>query len=261
MDLPSFIRSHDIERVLCSFSGGKDSLVATHLAHALLKGANVPIEVVFVDTSVGLPVVRRYVEGVAKLYEWKLVVLAPERGFFELARMWGMPTPKRRWCCRLLKVVPLLKYASSLGARRVLFITGLRRGESGRRSKMKGLYKRRYRGVDIYYCDPIIDWSDEDVKKYIEENNLPINPVYKIIDFSGECFCGAFTKLEHLIRVAREYPEFIEKFRALEEAWRNEKFKGKNYKPFYAGGLKLGTDELLELAHNSVKNLNLRSEE
>jgi 3'-phosphoadenosine 5'-phosphosulfate sulfotransferase (PAPS reductase)/FAD synthetase len=38
-------------------------LVATHLTHELLKSCEVPVEVVFVDTGVGLPAVRRHVEG------------------------------------------------------------------------------------------------------------------------------------------------------------------------------------------------------
>jgi len=227
-------------------------LVATHLTHKLLNGCSVPLEVVFVDTTVGLPLVRDYIEKVSKLYGWNLVIVSPKRSFFEIASKQGMPTPRIRWCCRYLKLRPLLEYAASLGKQRILFVTGLRRNESKRRSKLKGLFYRRYRGVDIFYVDPIIDWGDEDVERYIEENSLPVNPAYKLIGFSGECFCGAFTKLEHLIKVAREYPDFIEKFRILEEVWRSGKFEGKNYKVFYAEGLKLSVNDLLKLSRENI---------
>jgi 3'-phosphoadenosine 5'-phosphosulfate sulfotransferase (PAPS reductase)/FAD synthetase len=260
VDLPTFVKQSAIEHVLCSFSGGKDSLVATHLTHELLKDCGIPIEVVFVDTGVGLPAVRRYVEDVAELCGWKLKVLTPREDFFELASRWGMPTPKRRWCCRLLKLEPLLEYVARLDKRRVLFTTGLRRNESRRRAKLRGLYRRRlYRrcvSVSVFYVDPIVDWSDEDVERYIVENGLPVNPAYELIGFSGECFCGAFTRLEHLIEVARRYPEFIERFGALEEAWRIGKFREKNYKVFYAEGLKLSVNDLLKLAQQHTISLN-----
>jgi 3'-phosphoadenosine 5'-phosphosulfate sulfotransferase (PAPS reductase)/FAD synthetase len=250
IDLPSFVEEKSIEHVLCSFSGGKDSLVATHLTHKLLSNHGVPIEVLFVDTTVGLPDVKEYVKKVASSCGWKLKILTPEKDFLEIASRWGMPTPKRRWCCRLLKLEPLLKYAVELGKQRILFTTGLRRDESHRRSKMKGFFYRRYNGVEIFYVDPIINWSDGDVEKYIKENNLPLNPLYKLIGFSGECFCGTFSRFEHLIEVARHFPEFIEKFKNLEEAWKRGKFREKNYKVFYVKRLKLklSVDELLRLA-------------
>ena len=216
-----------------------------------MKETNVAVEVVFVDKSVGLPEVRKYVEDVSNLYGWRLRVLSPSKSFFEIASRQGMPTPKRRWCCRHLKILPLLDYVASLCKRKVLFTTGLRRSESQRRAKMKGFFQRRYKDVEVFYVDPIISWSDEDVERYINENKLYVNPVYKLIGFSGECFCGAFTKFEHLVKVTKFYPDFIEKFRVLEEAWKNGKFRGKNYKAFYAGGLKLSVDELLRIAEES----------
>jgi 3'-phosphoadenosine 5'-phosphosulfate sulfotransferase (PAPS reductase)/FAD synthetase len=39
-----------------------------------LKETNVAVEVVFVDTSVGLPEVRKYVKDVSHLYGWRLRV-------------------------------------------------------------------------------------------------------------------------------------------------------------------------------------------
>ncbi|MGC8988050.1 phosphoadenosine phosphosulfate reductase family protein [Infirmifilum sp.] len=249
VDLLEFIKEYSIERVLCSFSGGRDSLVACHLSWMALKGSGVPFEVVFVDTGVGLPVVRQYVEQVSELIGWRLVVVAPKANFFEVASKWGMPTPRRRWCCRLLKLQPLLDYATSLGASTVLFITGLRRLESKRRRRIKGYYYRHHQGVHIYYVDPIVDWSDKDVEEYIRKHGLPVNPVSKLIGFSGECFCGVYTKLDHLVKVARNWPDFIERFKVLEERWKEGKFKGKRYKVFYAEGVKLSVDELLELAN------------
>lgn len=248
VDVRAFVEGNSVEHVLCSFSGGKDSLVATHLAHRLLSGCGVPVEVIFVDTTIGLPVVRAYVEEVSRMYGWRLVVLSPRRSFFEIASRQGMPTPRTRWCVRQLKLVPLLEYAASLGKRRVLFVTGLRREESRRRSGLRGLFYRYYRGVEIFYVDPIVNWSDGDVERYIEENGLPVNPAYRLVGFSGECLCVVFAKLDQLVRVAREYPDLIERFRTLEDAWRSGKFSGKNYRVFYAGGLKLGVDDLLNIS-------------
>ncbi len=246
--LRDFIVRHGVEHVLCSFSGGKDSLVATHVAHEVLRDLGVEVEVIHADTTISLPGVQDYIRSVCDRFGWKLRIVRPEKSFFELASMWGMPTPKRRWCCHRIKLDPMISYALGLGKKNICFVTGLRRAESHRRRNMKGTWVRRIRDITIYSYDPIIDWTDEDVERYIEQHGLPVNPVYDVVGFSGECVCGAFTPTEHLIKIAKSYPEFIERFRILEKAWQEGKFKGKNYKVFYADGKKLSVDELLRTA-------------
>lgn len=254
--LINFVESQNVEHIICCFSGGKDSLVATHITHKLIENSrmNIPVEVLHVDTTVSIPAVYEYVKGVCEHFGWKLVVVRPKKSFWELASKWGMPTPKRRWCCYRLKLEPILNYALSLNKKVICFITGLRRLESPRRKKMCGMWKREIKGKILYSYDPIIDWSDNDVLNYIKQNNLPENPISKVLGFSGECICGAFTKFEHLLIVAQNYPEFIKQFAVLEEKWKNGKFKGKKYNPFYADGKKLSVIELLNLAKLSENN-------
>jgi len=250
MNLVEFLIEKKIEHVLCCFSGGKDSLVATHLAHSVIKknNLNLPIEVIYVDTTIGLPEVIDYVKDVCKSFKWKLKILKPKKSFWELAAEWGMPTPKRRWCRRLLKLQPMVDYILSLKKERICFITGIRRNESKKRNNLPIVVRRKFKNVVSYSFAPIIDWSNEKVMEYINEYNLPVNPIYEIFEFSGDCICVVYMSLNNLIKLAKYSPEIIEKFRILEEVWKNGKFKGKNYKPFYANGKKLGVDDLLKMA-------------
>jgi len=250
MKLTKFLVKKRIELVLCCFSGGKDSLIATHLAYNEIKKheLKIPIEVIYVDTTLGLPEVIDYVKETCKFFKWKLRILRPKKSFWELASKWGMPTPKRKWCRRLLKLQPMLDYVSNLGIERVCFITGIRRNESKKRNKLPRVIKREFKNVISYNFAPILDWSDEEVNKYVKEHNLPINPIYNVFEFSGDCICVVYISINNLIKLAKYCPNVIEKFRILEEDWKNGKFKGKDYKPFYAQGKKLGVDDLLRMA-------------
>jgi 3'-phosphoadenosine 5'-phosphosulfate sulfotransferase (PAPS reductase)/FAD synthetase len=39
---------------------------------------------------------------------------------------------------------------------------------------------------------PIHDWTKQDCREYLEENDLPRNPLWDTLGRSGDCFCGCF---------------------------------------------------------------------
>jgi len=54
---------------------------------------------------------------------------------------------------------------------------------------------------------PIAEWSEQDCLDYIDDHELPRNPVVADIHRSGECFCGSFaTRDEELIDLAEACP-------------------------------------------------------
>ena len=53
-------------------------------------------------------------------------------------------------------------------------ITGIRNDESG----IRRMVFLMYREASIYSCRPLSIWNNADIFAYIEQNNLPLNPVY-----------------------------------------------------------------------------------
>jgi len=218
-----FIVYHNIRPVVCCFSGGKDSLVATHYTLNDIEDAGLNVEryVVHVDTTVALPGVQDYVRSVARQLDWPLVILHPKVPFDELVQRWGMPTMRRRWCCYYLKLEPIRDFVRSLSPGIKCEVLGLRKAESVRRRNLPGSFLLQKGMFAVWKYAPIIDWSDEDVARYIARHNLPVNPLYKLVRTSGECWCGIYTKPKVLDILATKFPEWFERFVRLEESFRS----------------------------------------
>lgn len=79
----------------------------------------------------------------------------------------------RKECCYIRKVEPLkraLKGAS-------VWITGIRAGQSTNRENME-LVEWDDRHSVIKY-NPLLHWTDQELSKFIEDNNIPINTLHK----------------------------------------------------------------------------------
>lgn len=75
-------------------------------------------------------------------------------------------------CCHLRKVLPLQKYLSNKKA----WITGLRRSQSDMRM---GIEKIEWdRGNKVYKLNPLADWDQKAIWNYIEQHDLPYNPLH-----------------------------------------------------------------------------------
>lgn len=83
----------------------------------------------------------------------------------------------------------------------VLFLSGLRRGESWRRAKREALTGRR----SAKFCAPLIDWSAGQMAEYRERFELPTSDVAAFLHRSGECNCGAFARAEEERELMRTF--------------------------------------------------------
>lgn len=146
-----------------AFSGGKDSTVILDLA----KKAGVKYEAHYNATNVDPPELVKYIKtchpdvkiDLPPISMWRLIVKK---------RM--PPTRIARYCCEVLK---------ERGGDGRFVITGIRAAESRQRSKRKVVelcYTKTTKGKRI--LNPIIDWDDRDVWKYIKINNLPYCSLY-----------------------------------------------------------------------------------
>jgi len=209
--------AHEIHSVICCFSGGKDSLVATHYTLLDVEDLGVDVYVIHVDTTCALPGVEEYIKSIAKELGWPLTILKPDVSFLDLAERWGMPTMRRRWCCYHLKLKPIIEFVKTLPGPRCE-VTGLRRCESIRRRNLPESYYIWKRGsVAVWKYAPIIDWLDEDVNKYIKRFGLPVNPIYRLVNTSGECVCGVYTTPKKLDIIATHFPAWFQRFVELEQ--------------------------------------------
>lgn len=93
-------------------------------------------------------------EGQAKLHKKELWKTDPDK------------------CCYLRKVLPLQKYLSNKSA----WVTGLRRSQSEIR---KDVQKVEWDPSNkVFKLNPLADWSQEKIWNYIDEHQLPYNPLH-----------------------------------------------------------------------------------
>ena len=78
----------------------------------------------------------------------------------------------RKTCCKIRKIEPLQRAFSGLE----VWICGLRREQSVTRSEMQPIEWDE--ANNLIKLNPLIDWTEEQVKKYIKENKIPYNPLH-----------------------------------------------------------------------------------
>lgn len=78
----------------------------------------------------------------------------------------------RKKCCRVRKIKPLKKKLEGYK----IWITGLRREQSVTRTDQEVIEWDET--FSIYKLSPLLDWSEDDVWKYIKEKNVPYNNLH-----------------------------------------------------------------------------------
>lgn len=196
---------------LCS--GGRESVAATLKMFKEAEDDNKNPVVVYLDTTIGIPENREYVEQLCGEYNWQLWTLRTQKPFDELVEQYGFPGPgNHSLAYAYLKERQLRKLASV--AENPHFYTGIRASESQRR--MGNAEKIQEQHGAVWHSE-IIDWSLDDVKDYIKEHEIPENPLWDKGHFK-DCGCGAFGSPEELIEVKADYPEVYDEIRELEES-------------------------------------------
>lgn len=105
-------------------------------------------------------------------------VMAPEAGDIEAwAAEFGNngfrdSLRARQACCHVRKVLPLQR---ALAGKRA-WITGLRRAQSGNRGALPA--ESFDAGFGLRKFNPLLDWSDREVRQYATEHALPVHALY-----------------------------------------------------------------------------------
>jgi phosphoadenosine phosphosulfate reductase len=143
-------------------SGGKDSVIMEYL----LQKSGISYTSEHSNTTIDPPGTLSFLR---KHYPYTKII-QPELSFYKLVEKHGLPTRRKRFCCRYLKEVN--------GAGKITFL-GIRAAESTARA-----------GQDPVMCDtrsfmkgaqkvyPIYSWSDKEVWDFIAYKEIPLAPCY-----------------------------------------------------------------------------------
>ncbi|MGD9495031.1 MAG: phosphoadenosine phosphosulfate reductase family protein, partial [Armatimonadota bacterium] len=175
--------------LVVSWSGGKDSTVASVLAQRAFPDERIPH--VFADTTIELPSTYEFLREFRRANPAiPFLVGIPARDFFELCREIGPPSRIQRWCCTTHKAAPLTDVLRAVGGnRQVLVVGGLRRTESIRRQRYQRVIDSGKIGLQVL-LSPLADWTDFDVWAWTAVSGQPLNGAYKFgMDRVGCAFC------------------------------------------------------------------------
>lgn len=221
-----FSTSLGLGRLYVCFSGGKDSVAV----YGLCKMASERLGIELLDmckfvynlTTVDPPDLVLFIK---KEYPF-VIIERPEMSMWQLIPKKKIPpTRLARYCCAELK---------ERGGQGRFCITGVRWAESSRRKNNRGIWEKESRNKEErilnsdnsedrrelehcipkrkYICNPIVDWSDEEVWRFIKENNIPYCKLYdegfKRIGCIG---CPYASKKERLKEFDR-WPKYREQY-------------------------------------------------
>jgi len=166
------------EHIGIAFSGAED-VVLIDMAVAIRPD----VSVFCLDTGRLHPETYGYLEKVRRHYQIELELLVPDAASVQaLVRQKGLFSFYRDGhaeCCSVRKVRPLKRKLSGLDA----WVTGQRRDQNtGTRSELAVIQIDPVfsgRTGELTKINPLADWSSERVWAYIQERDIPYNPLHE----------------------------------------------------------------------------------
>ncbi|MCX8198824.1 MAG: phosphoadenosine phosphosulfate reductase family protein [Sulfolobales archaeon] len=205
------------KEVIVSYSGGKDSLVSLHLAMSTIG----ELKLLFNDTGLELPETIANVEEVSEKYGFTKVLASAGNRFWNDVELFGPPGRDYRWCCKVLKLIPLAKVSRQEWPNGALNIVGQRAFESLERAKSHRVWRNKWI-PHLLSISPIQEWSQLHVWLYIHKHKLPYNKLYdKGFERLGCYLCPAST-LAEFKEVETVCPELWSKWISVLEVWRDK---------------------------------------
>jgi len=196
--------------LIVNFSGGKDSSCVLNLVMDVTQN----VMCFYMASGQDLPGAIDYARESVARFGQELEVSYPEDyqgDLVDLVRRWRTwPLPHRPWCSGRLKIRPGRAFLRKrFGRTPLVKLTGVRKAESSRRSRMYDLSAPavpdpEHSGSRLVH--PILSWEDEDVREFLESHDpLPPSPLYKAVGVSG-CFWCIFYTPSIIQAVERMWP-------------------------------------------------------
>jgi phosphoadenosine phosphosulfate reductase len=158
---------HPAMYIACSFQ--KTSSVTVHLAHSI----NSDARFFYLDTDVLFPETYETKDRLEKRYginfhRYSSITLEQQAGLYG-DELWGRDPDA---CCGIRKVEPMRSALAAVD----LWVSGIRRSDSQTRARApKFGWDKRF---GLWKLNPLADWSEEQVWAYIQENDIPYNPLH-----------------------------------------------------------------------------------
>ena len=150
------------DRICLTCSWQRQSSALVHMISDL----DLDVDVVELDTLVLFPETYETRDRLVDRYGLTLKSFRP------------MDPPDRLWetdvdaCCGIRKVEPLERALAGYDA----WITGIRRGQSSSRANARKVeWSERY---GVWKIQPLADWTEKEIWRYIVENDVPYNPLH-----------------------------------------------------------------------------------
>lgn len=161
-------------RIIFTTSLGIEDQVITH---KIFKN-DLDIRVVTLDTGRLFPQTYDVLSNTIIRYKKQIHVYFPDHEAVEKMVTEKGPysfyqsVENRKECCRLRKVVPLNRALTGMEC----WISGIRAGQSDDRNQMEWIEYDEAKNLYKFY--PLFNWSFEQVKDFIRENNIPYNSLH-----------------------------------------------------------------------------------
>lgn len=154
---------------ICLTSSMSDAALI-HLVSKVKPG----IDVLFVDTGYHFAETVGTRDAVEAVYPVNVIDVTPSRTVEEQEAALGPRLFGRNpdLCCHLRKVEPLGRALEGYMA----WFSGIRRDETASRRDRRVVEWDRKRGM--VKVNPILDWSQDDMDNYIEDNGVLVNPLH-----------------------------------------------------------------------------------
>ncbi len=181
--------------LVIQFSGGRDSMAVLGLVQEVTDNYVCSYMASGLEFKGTIPFVKRTCEQ----YGAQLLISNPgmHKGniFKRLERLKCFPGMIASWCCRDLKLRPQRKMLIKMFGKGTFYkLEGVRLFESTRRRRIYADYRSlpwredsEFRGS--YEVFPIINWTNRDVRNYLEMKGLPTMGHYKEFGVSGCSYC------------------------------------------------------------------------
>jgi 3'-phosphoadenosine 5'-phosphosulfate sulfotransferase (PAPS reductase)/FAD synthetase len=222
-------------RHVVPLSGGKDSTaLAVYLAQHY---GHLPFEYVFADTGAELPETYEYFERLQHVLGVEVTRVSaldlfdvrekPGRGAFDIAlyeHFAGfLPSPRSRWCTRILKIAPFEQHIGSARAYSYIAIRGdeNRAGYLGTGTKPVVMSERPN-------ITPVYPFKDDgitlaDVQQILEASGLGLPKYYEWRSRSGCYFCF-YQQIGEWQGLRERHPELFDRAKAYETMKNGRKY-------------------------------------
>ncbi len=161
-------------RIALSSSLGIEDQVLTHLVCKIDKSA----KIFTLDTGRLFPETYDLIHRTNHKYGIRMSVYFPDAAQVESMvntkgiNLFFESVENRKLCCNLRKIEPLKRAFAGLE----VWICGLRREQSVTRQNMQRIEWDEANG--LIKLNPLIDWTEDEVKVFIKANGIPYNPLH-----------------------------------------------------------------------------------